>query len=120
MFAMLTSLPFAIAAGAFLFIIFCIAAGLTLGMMIMQFFIVRYKSKRAGLVLPVIAICVFTLFALSSFLVTYRRTSSTPDPLPCLLSLLTVNIPAALLFLERHIILKQMRKKGLLSMENSQ
>ena len=57
MFAMLAALPLAFAATAFAIFFFLIGAGITLAAMVVQFFLVRYKSRRAGLVLPIMALC---------------------------------------------------------------
>jgi len=126
MFAMLAALPLAFAATAFAVFFFFIAAGVTLAAMVLQYFLVRYKSRRAGLVLPIVALCLCTLpvlGSLSAILLQTGEVSQSGDLLallPFLPALFSANIPAFLLFLERHIILKQMRKKGLYVMENSQ
>ena len=121
MFAMLAALPLAFAATAFAVFFYLIGVGLTLAAMAVQFFLVRYKSKKAGLVLPVVALCVCTLFVLGELLVLFLQSGDGSAmqsvDLPALLSflptLVSANIPAGLLFLERHLILKWMRKKGL-------
>jgi heme A synthase len=111
MFAMLAALPLAIAATAFGVIYTCIAAGVTLAAMALQYFLVRYGTRRAGLVLPIIALCLCTLSALAGLLMVYWQSRDIFDALSYLPGLLSGNIPAALLFLERHRILKHMRKK---------
>lgn len=113
MFFVLAALPLAIAATAFGIFFFLIGAGITLAAMAVQFFLVRYKSKRAGLVLPVVALCVCTLSALGSLLMVYLTDRDPLLLIEYLPALITGNIPAGLLFLERHLILKWMRKKGL-------
>ena len=113
MFAMLAALPLAFAATAFAIFFFLIGAGITLAAMVLQFFLVRYKSKRAGLVLPVAALCFCTLFVLGELLIAFLQTQDLLAVLSFLPALISGNIPAGLLFLERHIILKWMRKKGL-------
>ena len=113
MFFVLAALPLAIAATVFSVILACIAAGVTLAAMAAQFFLVRYKSKRAGLVLPVAALCFCTLFVLGELLVAFLQTQDLLAVLSFLPALISGNIPAGLLFLERRIIIKHMRKKGL-------
>ena len=119
MFAMLAALPLAFAATAFAIFFFFIAAGITLAAMVVEYFLVRYKSRRVGLVLPVAALCVCTLFVLGELLAVYAQSRDALLLLSFLPGLFSANIPAGLLFLERHIILKHMRKKGLPGMEKS-
>jgi len=117
MFAALFALPLAIAATAFAFFIFAIAVGLTLAAVLVQAFIVRFKSRRAGLVLPVIALCICSLSVLGSMLAGMAQVGFGPESLyflfVLLFDLLVWNLPAGLLLLERHLILKWMRKRGL-------
>ncbi|MDR2687369.1 MAG: hypothetical protein LBB75_06425 [Oscillospiraceae bacterium] len=113
MFYVLAALPLAFAATAFAVVLFCVAAGVTLAAMAVQFFLVRYKSRRAGLVLPVIALCACTLPLLGGLLAALSQGAALEALLTFLPALLTGNIPAILLLLERRIILKWMRKKGL-------